>query len=236
MQAQGEIETCSLLRSDVPRLACLYHPKPFSGPQTQHTHACMQAQGEIDERGLLRTDVSRLASPRFSPTWMASSATAHHGAGGRGAAQQPGQAGPGQGGPKRRAGCEGSEGSEGSVGGTGPPAKLPAGGLSLVLCGGAGGAGAQPQAGPRPLGAFASPPAPLPSSQPRPATGGSALAPGPGTAAALLALQSPLPLMCLGPSGFGPAATPVSEALGAAAWLRGMTASVPPDPSPALLR
>mmetsp|Transcript_9001 Transcript_9001/g.19330 ORF Transcript_9001/g.19330 Transcript_9001/m.19330 type:complete len:1231 (-) Transcript_9001:1802-5494(-) len=48
-----------------------------------------------------------------------------------------------------------------------------------------------------------------------------------------LGLQSPLPMMSL---GHGPASTPVSETMAAAAWLRSVLASSPAEPSPALER
>ncbi|KAG2492649.1 hypothetical protein HYH03_009065 [Edaphochlamys debaryana] len=48
-------------------------------------------------------------------------------------------------------------------------------------------------------------------------------------------LTSPLPMMHLG-AGPGQPGTPVSEVMGASAWLRGITASLPAEPSAALQR
>nr|BAN18534.1 retinoblastoma-like protein [Yamagishiella unicocca]BAN18535.1 retinoblastoma-like protein [Yamagishiella unicocca] len=48
-------------------------------------------------------------------------------------------------------------------------------------------------------------------------------------------LHSPLPMMHLG-AGAGQPGTPVSEVMGASAWLRGVTANLAPEPSPVLQR
>ena len=59
------------------------------------------------------------------------------------------------------------------------------------------------------------------------------LSPGKATVVAPMTLHSPLPMMTMGGS-MSAAATPITEALGSAAWLRNITSQLAPEPTPSL--